>query len=113
MPRQKNRVEAERTSLQFPFYKHRKMQICHLNLNFVLLFSHNSKVAYVRFLRNVTAAMLVDRTIAKTVFWEFDSIIMQNLTDILPLFCTATWPSHHVSENKELANHLLVFTFGK
>ena len=38
------------------------------------------------------------RTIAKKVFWEFDSIIMQNL----PLFCTLTWRSHHVSENQEL-----------
>ena len=36
------------------------------------------------------------------VFWEFDSIIMQNLSSILPLFCTPTWPSHHVSENQEL-----------
>ena len=26
---------------------------------------------------------------------------MQNLSDILPLFCTPTWPSHHVSENQE------------
>ena len=42
------------------------------------------------------------RTIAKKGFWEFDSIIMQNLSDILPLFCTPTWPSHHVSENQEL-----------
>ena len=54
-----------------------------------------------RFSRDVTAAMLVYRTIAKNVFWEFDSIIMQNLSDILPLFCTPTWPSHHVSENQE------------
>ena len=30
-----------------------------------------------RFSRDVTAAMLVYRTIAKKVFWEFDSIIMQ------------------------------------
>ena len=42
------------------------------------------------------------RTIAKKVFWEFDSIIMQNLSDILPSFCTQTWPSRHVSENQEL-----------
>ena len=49
-----------------------------------------------RFSRDVTAAMLVYGTIAKTVFWEVDSIIMQNLSDILPLFCTPTWPSHHV-----------------
>ena len=54
-----------------------------------------------RFSRDVTAAMSVYRTIPKKVFWEFDSIIMQNLSDILPLFCTPTWPSHHVSENQE------------
>ena len=46
------------------------------------------------------------RTIAEIVFWEFDSIIMQNLSNILPLFCTPTWPSHHVSENQELWNGL-------
>ena len=57
--------------------------------------------AYSRFSRDVTAAMLVYRTIAKKVFWEFDSIIMQNLSDILPLFCATTWPSHHVSESQE------------
>ena len=45
--------------------------------------------------------MLVYRTIAKTFFREFDSIIMQNLGDILQLFCTPTWPSHHVGENQE------------
>ena len=49
--------------------------------------------------RDVTAAMLVYRTIARKVFWEFDSVIIQNLSDILPLFCTPTWPFHHVSEN--------------
>ena len=40
---------------------------------------------------------------AKKVFWEFDSMIMQNLSNILPLFCTPTWPSH---ENQEL--HVIV-----
>ena len=54
-----------------------------------------------RFSRDVTAAMLVYRTIAKKFFWEFDSIIMQNLSEILPLFRTPTWPSHHASENQE------------
>ena len=57
---------------------------------------------YSWFSRDVTAAMLVYRTMAKKVFWEFDSIIMQNLSDVLPLFCTPIWPSHHVSENQEL-----------
>ena len=51
--------------------------------------------------RNVTAAMLVQRTIAKKVLREFDHIIMQNLSDILPLFCTPTWPSHHACDDPE------------
>lgn len=38
--------------------------------------------------------MLIYRTIAKKVLWEFDYIIIQNLSDILSLFCTTTWPSH-------------------
>ena len=42
------------------------------------------------------------RTMVTEVFWEFDSIIMQNLSDILPLFCTPTCPSHHVSATQEL-----------
>ena len=46
--------------------------------------------SYAWFAPDVTAAMLVYRTIAKKVFWEFDSIIMQNLSDILLLFCTPT-----------------------
>ena len=50
---------------------------------------------------DVTAAILVYRTTAKKVFWDFDYIIMQNLSDVLPLFCTPTWPSHHLSENQE------------
>ena len=51
--------------------------------------------------------MLVYRTIAENVFWEFDSIIMQNLNDILPLFCTPTWLPHHVSENQECMVNIL------
>ena len=43
--------------------------------------------------------MLVHRTIKKKVFWEFDSIIMQNMSHNLLLFCAPTWPSHHVIEN--------------
>ena len=39
-----------------------------------------------RFSRDVTAAMLVYRTIAKKVFWEFDSIIMQNLATFYHCF---------------------------
>ena len=56
---------------------------------------------YSRFSRVVTAAILVHRTIAKTVFREFYSTIMQNLSDILPLFSTPTWLSRHESENQE------------
>ena len=59
-----------------------------------------------RFSGDVTAPMLVYRTITKKVFWEFDFIIMQNLSDILPLFYTPTWPFHHVSENQELEGKL-------
>ena len=62
-------------------------------------------ISYSRFSRDVTVAMLVYRAIAKKVFWEFDSIIMQNLSESLPLFCTPRWPSHHVSENQELARY--------
>ena len=78
------------------------MQICPLNLEFVHMF-FNLKVAYSRFSCDVTAAMSVYRTIVKKVFWDFDSIIMQNWSDILPLICTPIWPSHRVSENQELA----------
>ena len=51
------------------------------------------------FSADVTAAMLVYRTIEKKVFWEFDSIIMQNMSYNLLLFCTPTWPTSHVIEN--------------
>ena len=44
---------------------------------------------------------MVYRTIVKKVFWEFDSIIVQNVSDILPLFCTPTRSSHLVSKNQE------------
>ena len=54
------------------------------------------------FASDVTAAMLVYRTMVKEVFWEFGSIIMQNLSDILPMFCTPTCPPHHVSATQEL-----------
>ena len=39
---------------------------------------------------------------SEKVYWECQSIIMQNLSDVLPLFWTPNWPSHHVSENREL-----------
>ena len=42
-------------------------------------------IPYSRFSRDVTAAMLVYRTIAKKFSWEFDAIIMQNLSDIFSL----------------------------
>ena len=47
-----------------------------------------SKLAYSRFSHDVTAAMLAYKTMAKKVNWEFDFIIIQNVSDILPLFCT-------------------------
>ena len=60
------------------------------------------KISYPWLAPDVTAAVLVYRTIAKKVFWEFDSIIMQNLSDILLLFCAPICPPHHVSANQEL-----------
>ena len=41
------------------------------------------------------------RAIAKKVFWEFDYIIMQILSDIMPLFFTPT--SHHAIQSKRIA----------
>ena len=40
--------------------------------------------------------MLVYRTVEEKVLRQFDSIIMQNMCHNLLLFCTQTWPSHHV-----------------
>ena len=45
--------------------------------------------------------MLVYRTIAQKVFWDFDSIILKNLSDALPLPRKPMWPSHHGCENQE------------
>ena len=53
------------------------------------------------FSRDVTALTLVYRTIGEKVFWEFDSVIMQNLSDILPLFCTPIWRSHQIDQKKK------------
>ena len=49
-----------------------------------------------RFSPEVTAAMLVYRKIVflKKILWEFDSNIMQNLSDILSLFCAPIVASH-------------------
>ena len=61
---------------------------------------------------DVTAAVLEYRKIATKVFREFDSVIMQNLSNILLLFCTSTCPPHHVSATQELSPQakLLLFT---
>ena len=42
--------------------------------------------------------------------WEFDSIIKQNLSDILLLFCTPTCLPHHLSATQEY-DYFLVFVF--
>ena len=47
--------------------------------------------------------MLVHRTKEKKAFWEFDSVIAQNMSHNLLLFCAPTWPCYHVTEN-----HLLL-----
>ena len=66
-----------------------------------LLLTHftNAFALYRWFSAYVTAAMLVHRTIEKEVFWEFDSILMQNMSHNLLLFCAPTWPSYHVIHN--------------
>ena len=66
-----------------------------------LLLTHftNAFALYRWFSADVTAAMLVHRTIEKEVFWEFDSILMQNMSHNLLLFCAPTWPSYHVIDN--------------
>ena len=61
-----------------------------------------AKKSYFRFSFDVAAAKSVYRTIVQKVFWEVYSTIMQNLSDVLLLFCTPTWPSPHVSENQKL-----------
>ena len=66
-----------------------------------VIYSFHCSREYSWFASDVTAAMLVYRTMVKEVFWEFGSIIMQNLSDILPLFCTPTCPPHHVSATQE------------
>ena len=63
---------------------------------------------YSRFSRDVTAAMFVYRTVVKKVIWEFDPFIIQNLNYILLLFCSPTWPSHHVRENLSLDERFFV-----
>mgnify|MGYP006896109077 CR=1 FL=1 len=50
---------------------------------------------------DITAAMLVLQNNREKVFWKFDAIIMQHLSNILPLFGTPAWPSHQVRENQE------------
>ena len=81
MKGQVNGVSVCHRSTRFVLCKTKNKNFC----KFILLVekqveqSNNS-----RFSCGVTAAMLVYRTIVKKVFWNFDSIIMQNLGDILP-----------------------------
>ena len=51
--------------------------------------------------------MLVRRAKEKKVFWEFDSIIMQNMSHNLLLFCAPTWPSYRVIENHSITRSTL------
>ena len=59
--------------------------------NGVLKLAENVELFNRWFSPDVTAAMLVYRTIEKKVFWEFDSIMMQNMSHNLLLFCAPTW----------------------
>ena len=61
--------------------------------NFLLTFSSYG------WLSPEVAAMLVHRIKEEKVFQDVDSIIMQNMTHNLLLFCAPTWPSYHVIEN--------------
>ena len=54
---------------------------------------------YRRFSTDLIVAMLVHRTKEKKIFWQFDSIIMQNKSHNLLLFYSSTRPSYHVIEN--------------
>ena len=54
------------------------------------------------FSRDVTAAIVGIQSNSEKSLCEFDPTTKQNLGNILPLFCTPTQPSHHVSENQEL-----------
>ena len=57
-------------------------------------------MTYRWFSPDVIVAMLVHRTDEEKMFWEFYSIIMQNMSHNLLLFCAPTWPSYHVIENQ-------------
>ena len=48
---------------------------------------------------DVIAAMLVHKTKEKKSILGFDSIVMQNMSHNLLLFCAPTWPSYYVIEN--------------
>ena len=95
----------------FNFDKCHKVHVLFVKLGLMFLFGLLFRKDYCNslcllelyswFASDVTAAMLVYRTMVKEVFWEFGSIIMQNLSDILPLFCKPTCPPHHVSATQE------------
>ena len=44
-------------------------------------------MAYSLIATDVTAAMLVEKNNSEKVFWDFDSVIMQNLNHFFLLFC--------------------------
>jgi len=56
----------------------------------------NSQVSHA-----IAATTLVYRTKVKKVICAFDAIFVQNLSDILPLFCTPIWLSHRGNGNQE------------
>ena len=66
-------------------------------IDLALIFVKGSYVYYRWFSPDVTDAMLVHRRKEKKVFWEFDSVIMQNMSHHLLLFCAPTWPSYHLT----------------
>ena len=63
----------------------------------------SKKTSYGCFSLDVIASMLVHRPIKKKLLWQFDSIIMQNVSHHLRLLCAPTWPSYDV-----IGEHLLI-----
>ena len=84
----RNRLKKNQVLIHCPARSHRTL-LCYLS--------------YSWFAADNMAAMLVYRTIANEVFWEFDFIIMRNLRDILLLFWTPICPPYHVSATQELS----------
>ena len=72
-----------------PFYT-TKEKMEHLRSVFCIC-SHSFSSKSYQLVWKMISKLSTIRKMAKTVFWKFDSIIMQNKRVILLLFCTPTW----------------------